>query len=79
MVIPPIAHCGLQIQAIERRGAAYCKLGECAAGPRRPSTQICRCACAFADGIAQFVSHGDEDFIRIAHILPVITLTQICL
>jgi hypothetical protein len=50
-----------------------------AAGPCRPSTRICRCAYAFADGIAQFVSHGDEDFIRIAHILPVITLTQICL
>jgi hypothetical protein len=45
----------------------------------RPSTRICQCAYAFADGIAQFVSHGDEDFIRIAHILPVITLTQICL
>jgi hypothetical protein len=50
-----------------------------AAGPRRPSMRISRCAYAFADGIAQFVSHGDEDFIRIAHILPVITLTQICL
>jgi hypothetical protein len=50
-----------------------------AAGPCRPSTRISRCAYTFAGGIAQFVRHGDEDFIRIAHILPVITLTQIFL